>query len=77
MKVTMIPKTRSWEQQEWNKVKKLTTKVRTEWAREEVKQARKSPCGQSLPNQNKTQTIMVDLEVFSKIWKKYKEIEWT
>ena len=43
MHASIFPNTLAWEQQEWNKIKKQTKKVRREaWVWKEVKQARKN-----------------------------------
>ena len=53
--MSVLPNTRAWEQEERNKIREQTKKVR-EW--KELKQAQKN--GLSLPNQN---TIIIN-----KIW---------
>ena len=58
----VFPNTREWEQQEWNKTKRQTKKVRREaWVYIERSKAgtqERSPDGLSLPNQN---TILIDI----------------
>ena len=49
---SVFQNTHAWEQQEWNKRKKRTKTVSREaWVWKAAKRARKSPIGQSQPNQ--------------------------
>ena len=70
--MSVFPNTRTWEQQEWNKIKKLTKKVRREmWVWKEAKRAQKKK--KTKYNNNNKHNLLV----FYKRWKKHNETQLT
>ena len=73
--ISVFTNTRSWEQQEWNKIKKQTNKVRREaWVWKEAKWAQKKKSWQSTISESKYNNNKY-ITVFCKIWKMYNEIQ--